>query len=159
VTNEEHSEKEYVTKEKFQELKKELDFLKTIRRKEVAESLEYAKSLGDLSENAEYQEARENQAKVEDRIARLEMIMKTAEIVTPRTDNVVGIGSTVVVRKGKNKETRTLHIVGSEESNMAEGKISDQSPLGAAMVGKKKGDIFTITTPGGKVEYTIVEVK
>jgi transcription elongation factor GreA len=156
---EEEAEKKYLTKEKFQELKDELDFLRTTRRKEVAESLEYAKSLGDLSENAEYQEAREMQAQVEDRISHLEHILKIAEIVTPRKSATIGVGSTVVVKKTREREERTYSIVGSEEVDMAAGKISDQSPLGAAMMGKKKGDDFTFSTPNGEVKYTITAIK
>lgn len=151
--------KEYLTKEKHKELVDELDFLKTTRRKEVAEHLEYAKSLGDLSENAEYHEARNSQAEIEERIAHLESVLKNAEIVGPRQSDTIGIGSTVVVQKEKDPTPRTFSLVGSEESNMAAGKISDHSPLGAAMMGKRKGDSFSIVTPGGEAKYTIVSVQ
>jgi len=152
-------DKEYLTQEKFDELREELQLLKSQKRKEVADALEYAKSLGDLSENAEYQEARDMQAKVEHRISHLELVLKSAVIVAPRHSNVVGIGSTVVVqKKGDNKE-RTFCLVGSEEANTAEGKISDQSPLGEAMMGKQKGDHFVCCAPAGEVHYTIVDVK
>ena len=112
-----------------------------------------------MSDNAEYQEARQQQAEVENRIMRLETILKTAEIVTPRHTSAVGVGSTVVVQKKGSKDTKTFSIVGSEESNTSKGKISDQSPLGEAMIGTKKGDSFTVKAPAGAVEYTIVEVK
>lgn len=151
--------KEYLTKEKHQELVRELDFLKTTRRKEIAEHLEYAKSLGDLSENAEYHEARNSQAEMEERIAHLEGVLKNVEIVGPRQSDSVGIGSTVVVQKESETATRTYVLVGSEESNMAAGKISDHSPLGAAMLGKKKGDSFSVVTPGGEVKYGILSVQ
>ncbi len=151
--------KEYLTKEKYGELTSELNVLKSVRRREVAKNLEYAKSLGDLSENAEYQEAREEQAKLEDRIARLEGILQVAEIVAPRKSETVGIGSTVVVRKKSDGTERTYRLVGSEEANMAEGKISDQAPLGAALLDKKKGDSFTFATPAGTAEYAIVDVQ
>lgn len=151
--------KEYLTKEKYQELVRELDFLKTTRRKEVAEHLEYAKSLGDLSENAEYHEARNSQAEIEERIAHLEAVLKIAEIIGPRQSDIVGIGSTIVVQKEKETTPRTYSLVGSEESNMAAGKISDHSPLGAAMVGKKKGDRFSVVTPGGEVKCIILSVQ
>ncbi len=151
--------KEYLTKEKHRELVNELDFLKTTRRKEVAEHLEYAKSLGDLSENAEYHEARNSQAEIEERIAHLEAVLKIAEIVGPRQSDTVGIGSTVSVQKEKEMTPRTYSLVGSEESNMAAGKISDHSPLGAAMMGKKKGDSFSVATPGGEVKYSILSVQ
>lgn len=151
--------KEYLTKEKHQELVRELDFLKTTRRKEIAEHLEYAKSLGDLSENAEYHETRNSQAEIEERIAHLEGVLKNVEIVGPRQSDIVGIGSTVLVQKEGETAARAYVLVGSEESNMAAGKISDHSPLGAAMLGKKKGDIFSVATPGGEVKYTILSVQ
>src|SRR3989338_1725307 len=151
--------KEYLTQEKYDELTKELEFLKTTRRKEVAEHLEYAKSLGDLSENAEYHEARNTQAEIEERIAHLEGVLKNVEIVGPRQSDSVGIGSTVIVQKEKETAPRTYSLVGSEEANMAVGKISDHSPLGGAMMGKKKGDTFSVATPGGEVKYTILSVQ
>jgi transcription elongation factor GreA len=149
----------YLTKEKFKELKNELDFLKTTRRKEVAEHLEYSKSLGDLSENAEYQEARGEQANVEDRIIKLEMLLKSASLLPERHSDTVGIGSTVMVKKDGQKETHKYHIVGSEETDSAQGKISNLSPLGMALSGKKSGETFTFKTPKGEVEYTIVSIQ
>src|SRR3989344_5857493 len=108
------NESEYLTKEKFEELQKELEHLKTAKRKEVAESLEYSKGLGDLSENAEYHEARELQANVENRIAQLESILKSAVIVSEKHGSVVTIGSTVVVHKAKDSTKQTFVLVGSE---------------------------------------------
>ena len=151
-------EKEYLTKEKFTALEKELEHLKTIRRKEVAESLEYAKSLGDLSENAEYQEAREMQENLEERVAKLEVVLQSAVIVSERHGETVGVGSTVTVRREGDSETKTYHIVGSEESDTAAGKISNRSPLGEALMGKKKGDSFEFTAPKGLVKYSIISV-
>ena len=121
------NEHEYLTKEKFDEFTKELAELKGTRRKEVAESLEYAKSLGDLSENAEYHEARDVQANVEDRIAKLEELLKTAEVVSSHATNAVNIGSVVTVEKDGKKSTYT--IVGSEEANIVANKISIRSIL------------------------------
>src|ERR1700733_7675020 len=135
--------KEYLTKEKLKELEAELHALKTVRRKEVAESLEAAKSLGDLSENAEYQEARELQATIEERIMKLEGIVKNAVIVERHHSDSVDIGSSVMVKKDGDKAERSYTIVGSEEADMASGKISYVSPLGKALMGKKKGDVFT----------------
>ena len=149
---------EYLTQEKFNELKNELDFLKTTRRKEIAESLEYARSLGDLSENAEYQEARDLQASTEERIRKLESIMQSANIVSGRKSSIIGLGSTVTIKKEEEKETHTYNIVGTEEANMQERKISYSSPLGEAMMGKKKGDIFSFETPNGKMNYKIKNV-
>jgi transcription elongation factor GreA len=152
-------EKQYLTKEKYQEFKKELEDLRTNRRKEVAENLEYAKKLGDLSENAEYQQAREEQASVEDRINHLEQVLKTAVIVDDRHSDTVGIGSTVKVEKVGEKDSRIYKIVGSEEADMVQGKVSNLSPLGAALIGKQKGELFTITTPKGKVSYTLITIE
>lgn len=152
-------QKEYLTKEKHKQLTKELEQLKTVRRKEIAEELEFAKSLGDLSENAEYHEARESQAALEDRIAQLESILASAEIVQAHHSNTVEIGSTVHVKKVGDKAEKTYVIVGSEEADMASGKISFKSPIGEAMLGKKKGDEFSFKTPIGTVKYVIVSIE
>lgn len=155
-----YEEKEYLTKEKYKELKNELDFLATTRRKEIADQLEFAKSLGDLSENAEYHEARDQQALIEDRIGKIEHVLKHAEIVEHKTSNIVEIGSEVVVRKDKEKENKKFEIVGSEEVDMNKGKISHVSPMGQALMGKKKDDEFAFETPSGsKIKYTIISVK
>ncbi len=151
-------QKEYLTKQKFEELNKELEELKTVRRKEVAESLEYAKSLGDLSENAEYQEARENQATIEERIAKIENLIKSAVIVELHHSEVVDVGTTVTVKKEGDKEAHTYKIVGSEEADTLQGKISYISPLGKALMGKKKGEKFDLTTPKGVVHYTLTHI-
>jgi len=149
----------FLTQEKFEELKKELDHLKTVRRKEVAESLEYARSLGDISENAEYQEARDMQAAIEERIQYLEKVIKEAKIVASNNKgDVVGLGSAVTIQKGSEGENRTYTIVGSEEANIHEHKLSYLSPLGEALMGKAKGDAFTFETPGGKQTYTVLKV-
>jgi transcription elongation factor GreA len=150
---------EYLTKEKFDELKAELESLKTVKRKEIAENLEYSKGLGDLSENAEYHEAREAQANLEERIAKLEKVIKTAVIVSDKHGSTVSIGSIVKVRKDGTKGDQQFTLVGSEEVDVATGKISIHSPLGTALVGKKKGEVATFNSPGGNVSYTIVDVK
>ena len=150
--------KEYLTKVKHVELTKELEVLVHEKRKEVAEHLEYAKSLGDLSENAEYHEARDEQAKIEARIAQLEHLLKHAEIIKHKTGDVVEAGSTIVIQKGKD-EKKTYELVGSEEADMSAGRLSYDSPLGAAVMGKTKGDTFTFDTPKGEVAYKIVDVK
>ena len=152
--------KQYLTSEKMQEFKKELGFLKTEKRNQVAESLEYAKKLGDLSENAEYHEARQAQAEVEDRISHLENLIKTAVIVEDNTSTSggVSIGSTVKIQKEGEKETKEYKIVGSEEADMAHGKVSNLSPLGSAILGKKKGDKVSFVTPKGKAVYTLISI-
>ncbi|MFA6095430.1 MAG: transcription elongation factor GreA [Candidatus Paceibacterota bacterium] len=149
----------YLTKEKFADLERELSELKTTRRKEVAQNLEYARSLGDLSENAEYQEARELQATIEDRIAIIENTLKTAEIVTELHGDVVSMGSVVGIQKDGDKSVQKFKIVGSEEVNTSEGWISNQSPIGSVLVGKKKGESATVRTPKGSVSYKIVSVE
>jgi transcription elongation factor GreA len=150
--------KQYLTKEKFDELTKELEELKTVKRKEVAESLEYAKSLGDLSENAEYQEARELQANIEERIVKLESIIKLAVLVELHHSEVVDVGTKVTLQKESIKEPVKYEIVGSEEADTLKGKISYLSPLGQALMGKKKGDKFVLTTPKGEVKYAILAI-
>lgn len=150
---------QYLTQEKFDELQKELQELKTTKRKEVAESLEYAKSLGDLSENAEYHEARALQAELEDRINKIEAMIRSAKIVSDSHSEKINIGSEVTLEKESNKEKIKYTIVGSEEADISKGKISSNSPLGAALMGKKKGEKATIQTPKGKTHYTIVSVQ
>ena len=125
----------------------------------VAESLEYAKSLGDLSENAEYQEAREWQANTEERISKLESILKTAEIVSNYHGENINIGSTVTIQKKGETNNKVFKIVGSEEADMSAGKLSNKSPIGAALLNKKKGDSFSCVTPNGVISYKIIDVK
>ncbi|MCX6702121.1 MAG: transcription elongation factor GreA [Candidatus Zambryskibacteria bacterium] len=151
------NEHEYLTKEKFEEFTKELALLKGTRRKEVAESLEYAKSLGDLSENAEYHEARDIQATVEDRIAKLEDLLKNVHIVSGNHSDAVCVGSVVIVEKDGKKST--YNIVGSEEADVMENKISIKSPFGQAIWGKKKGEKFSFQAPVGEISYTITDIK
>ncbi|MBI2409749.1 transcription elongation factor GreA [Candidatus Kaiserbacteria bacterium] len=148
-----------VSQEKFDELIKELEHLKTVRRTEIAKNLEYARSLGDLSENAEYQEARDLQAATEERIKKLEEMVKNTKIVTEgKKKNEVSFNSKVSIRKEGGDEIHEYTIVGSEEADMRLKKLSHLSPLGAALMGKKKGDVFTFNTPNGKQTYTIEKV-
>ena len=149
---------QYLTSEKMQEFTKELNVLKTEKRKQVAENLEYAKKLGDLSENAEYHEARQEQAEVEDRINHIENLIKTATIVDEKHGDVVSIGSTVRVQKEGEKDVKEYKIVGSEEADMSHGKVSNLSPLGSALLGKKKGEKVSFTTPKGKAVYTLISI-
>ena len=153
------TETQYLTPEKFTELKKELEFLKTERRKEVAEHLEYAKKLGDLSENAEYHQAREEQAEVEDRIGRLENLIKNAVVSQGGGSDTATIGSTVhLTRSGENRSF-VYTIVGSEEADTSQGKISNRSPIGSSLLGHKKGDMIKVNTPKGLTTYHIEEIK
>lgn len=152
-------ETNYLSKEKFDELTKELEHLKTVRRREIAEQLEYARSLGDLSENAEYEEARNLQAATEDRIRTIEDSLSHARIIEHSKGNVVSLGNTVTIQKVGEKEEHTYEIVGSAEANMQEHKISHLSPLGSALMEKKKGDTFSFDTPKGPQKYRIVNIK
>lgn len=152
-------EKEYLSKEKYKELVKELEELTTTKRREVAERLEYARSLGDLSENAEYHSAREEQGEVEARIGELENLLKHAEIINHKKSDVAEVGSVVTIKKDGDSKKIEYTIVGQEETDLAAGKISYQSPLGAGIMGKKKKDQFSLETPKGVVNYTIVDVK
>jgi transcription elongation factor GreA len=155
-----NDQQSYLTAEKFDELKKELDHLKTVRRKEVAESLEYARSLGDLSENAEYQEARDMQGAIEERIGHLEKVIKEAKIVAhDKKGDVIVLGSTVTIQKDKDKDSHTYTIVGAEEANIHEKKLSYLSPLGESLMGKIKGDEFGFETPAGKQKYKVLKVE
>ncbi len=150
-------DKQYVTKEKLEELKQELADLKGRKRIEVGERLKRAKELGDLSENSEYFEAREEQAQVETRIGELEDMIKTAEIIEKSSSTSdVSIGSTVEVEKGGQR--MKLTIVGSNEANPGSGFISNESPLGRAFLGKKAGEKVTVSVPKGKVEYLILSI-
>jgi len=150
-------DKEYLTQKKFDQLSVELDHLRRVRRKEIADQLEYAKSLGDLSENAEYHEAREEQAKIEERILQIEEVLKNTEIVKPHHSETVEIGSTVTISKGDNEVTYTL--VSAEESDISASKISYRSPLGSTIIGKKKGEEFSFKSPKGTMKYTVIHIK
>ena len=149
----------YLSREKFEELTNELEHLKTTRRREIAEQLEYARSLGDLSENAEYHQAREDQAELEDRIGHLENILKNAVMIHTGGNDVISIGSTFRLQKEGDNKSYIYTIVGSEEADMSHGKISNLSPLGSALLGHKKGESVKITTPKGTIVYTIVIIK
>ncbi len=148
-----------VSQEKFDEMIKELEHLKTTRRTEIAKNLEYARSLGDLSENAEYQEARDLQAATEERIKKLEDLVKNTTILTDgKKKDEVSFNSKVTIKKEGSPDMHEYTIVGSEEADMRVKKLSHVSPLGSALMGKKKGNTFTFETPSGKQTYTIEKV-
>lgn len=154
------TEPQYLTNEKFTELKKELQHLKTDKRKEVADHLEYAKKLGDLSENAEYHQAREEQAEVEDRISRLENLLKNVTITDGTTrGDIITVGSTIRLSKDGENKSYVYTIVGSEEADMSQGKVSNMSPMGSALLGHKQGDTVKVTTPKGISTYQIAAIK
>ncbi len=153
-------DKQYLTKERLEELKKELENLKTKGRIEVGERLKRAKELGDLSENSEYFEAREEQAQVETRIGELEDMVKSAAIIEkPQSHSLVSVGSTVEVEKDKSGQRMKFTIVGSNETKPESGLISNESPLGSAFLGKKTGDKVLVNAPSGKTEYTVISIE
>lgn len=148
---------EYISPEGLEKLKKELGHLKTTKRQEIAERLETAKQLGDLSENAEYQEAKEAQSLNEAQVLELEETLRNIVVIRKPTNlNIVQVGATVDVESEHGKEVFT--IVGSEEADPAKGKISNESPLGRAFLGKKVGDAADVKTPVGMVSYKIQKI-
>ena len=144
------------TKEGFQKLIDELDYLKTTRRAEVKEMLKEARAFGDLSENSEYDEARDQQAKCEARIAELEYLIKNGVIMSEEeaNKNIVSTGSTVTLKYKDGREV-TYYLVGSNEVDPLNKKISDLSPIGMAVIGKTKGDNVVISAPSGDKDATI----
>lgn len=145
-----------ITADGKKELEAELEALKA-RRGEVADKISEARDFGDLSENAEYDAAREDQGLLETRIAEIEEIVNNAEIIKTTSKSVIGLGSKVELKNGAKKVEYT--IVGPVEANPVEGRISNESPIGMALYGKKDGDSVTISTPRGDITYTIVAVK
>ena len=148
---------EYLSAEGLEKVKKELHELKTQKRQEIAARLEHAKSLGDLSENAEYQETKEEQSLVESKIIELEDIIREAVLIKGHRTDQVEVGSTVRVSSERGEET--YMIVGSEEASPAEEKISNESPMGKAFLGHKVGETVQVRTPRGVIEYKIMEIK
>jgi len=148
----------YLTPEGADKLRKELEELKGPRRTELAARLKHAVSQGDLSENADYISAKEDQAFLEGRIQELDIILKDATVVDPdiRSDNVM-VGSTVVIQNEGNSE-EIFYIVGEKEADPRNGKISHKSPIGKSLMGKGVGDIAVAETPGGKLEFKILNL-
>lgn len=147
----------YLTAEGLEQLKKELDELKNKERKSLAKRLEEAISFGDLSENAAYHEAKEAQGFLEGRIAELEATLQNAVVTPCKKRDIVQVGCHTEVNSKFGKQK--FQIVGEEEANPMQGKISYKSPIGKALLGHKKGDQFLIETPQGKVEYKILKIE
>ena len=154
------AKKQMYTQQGYQELVDELHYLRHEKREKIKSDIALARSFGDLSENSEYDEARNEQAKNEARIKELEELLENAIILDESSidTSVVSLGSTVKVRNTDIDAEFTYDLVGSNESNPMEGKISDQSPIGAALMGTKAGDKVEVTTPGGLIHLSIVEV-
>ena len=148
-----------LTEERLQELKDELDYLKNVREKEVADLIKEARSFGDLSENSEYDEAKNEQGKLFSRKAEIENIIANAEIIkfSASTDEV-HTGSHVKVCDVSDDSEEEYWIVGSQEADPYKGRISDESPFGRALIGSKLGDIVNVEAPCGVIEYKIVEI-
>ncbi|MDO8559225.1 MAG: transcription elongation factor GreA [bacterium] len=149
----------YLTKEGLEKLKKELEILKGAKRQEIAGRLEKCLAFGDLSENAEYQETKEEQAFIEGRILELEELIRNATVVSEEADNkaYAQIGSTVLVSSGVKKEA--FKIVGMEEADPIAGKISINSPLGQAFLNQPKGAVVEVQTPKGIAQYKILKIE
>lgn len=155
-----NEEKILITKEGLEERKAELNRLKTTGRKEIAEKIKIARDFGDLSENAEYDEAKLEQGQMEDRIIELENTIKNAQIIEEDTDSGrVSLGSTVKLYDKEFKEDLEYKIVGSEEADPIKGLISNVSPLGKALLGSQEGQIVVADTPSGKMEFEVLEIK
>ncbi len=146
----------YLTAEGLDKLKAELNHLVTVERPRIAARIHEAKLDGDITENAEYEDAKQEQSFLEGRIATLEAQLKNAEVIAHANGDRVGIGSTVII-KGKEGEDQ-FTIVGSAEASPREGRISNESPVGIALMGKRKGDKVTVQAPAGPLDYTIVSV-
>ena len=152
--------KQKYTKQGFQDLVDELKYLKLTRREEIKEQIAIARGFGDLSENAEYDEARNEQAKVEARILELESLIENAEIIDESTMDArsISLGSVVKLLDEEFDEEITYSIVGSNQADPLEQKISDQSPIGRALMGKKAGERVTVLAPAGEINFRVLEV-
>ncbi len=147
-----------MSRESYNKLVAELDDLKINKRKEVAERLKVARSYGDLSENAEYDEAKNEQAILEAEIAELQYTIDNAEIIDNASTDEVGMSSIITIKRLDNGKTETFTIVGTNHANVREGKISDESPIGKAAMKKKVGDVFMVEAPAGELRFEILEI-
>lgn len=150
--------KTYLTEDGLEELKKELEYLKTEKRPEVINALKEARALGDLSENAEYDAARTEQAEVENKISEIEAMLENAELIKDVNTNKVSIGTKVTLKYVEDDETDTYTIVGSKEADPFANKISNESPLAKAIIGAKKGQYVMVDSPNGKYQVEILEI-
>jgi transcription elongation factor GreA len=150
-----------LTPEGYERLKTEIEELSTVKRREVAERIRIAREFGDIQENAEYDDAKNEQMLLEHRIATLEERLRDARVIDKKdiAKDVVSIGSMVRLRDVDAKKTVEYHIVGSAEANPAENKLSNESPVGKAIIGKKKGETVEVTAPRGTLKFKILEIK
>ena len=150
-----------LTPEGYEKLKQEIEFLQNEKRREVAERIRVAREFGDIAENAEYDDAKNEQAMLEHKIAQLEERLLSARVITKKeiSKDTVSVGSKVRIRDVAAKQTFEYHIVGSAEANPAENKLSNESPVGKAIMGHKKGDVVEVSAPRGTTKFKILEIK
>jgi transcription elongation factor GreA len=150
-----------LTAEGYEKLKKEIDLLRGDKRREVAERIRVAREFGDIAENAEYDDAKNEQAMLEHRIAQLEERLLSARVITKReiSKDTVSVGSHVRLRDMQANKSIEYHIVGSAEANPAENKLSNESPVGKAIMGRKKGEVVEVAAPRGALKFKIMEIK
>lgn len=154
--------KEYkLSAERLEELKQELNYLKTVREKEVADQIKEARSFGDLSENSEYDEAKNEQGKLYSRIAEIENILANCSVIeeTDADPDTVRLGSKITVVDTMLDEEESYQVVGSQEADPMNGRISEESPFGKALLGKRIGDIVIVDAPAGNIEYKVVSIQ
>lgn len=147
--------------ERLEELRKELNYLKTVREKEVADLIKEARSFGDLSENSEYDEAKNEQGKLYSRIAEIEAILENYEIIAEdhsKDPDAVRLGSKITVLDMEFKEEETYQVVGSQEADPMNGRISEESPFGRALIGRKVGEDVVVEAPAGAIHYQIIKI-
>ena len=154
-------EKFKMSQERYNQLKDELHYMETVREREVAEQIKEARSFGDLSENSEYDEAKAEQGKLYSKIAEVKNLLENAEIVEVEVvaKGVVGIGSKVRVLDMEDNSETDFQLVGSQEANPMQGKISDDSPIGKALMGHKKNEVVTVEAPAGSMKFKILSVE
>ena len=154
-------EKVKMSQEQYDKIKAELDYMETVRTREVAEQLKEARGFGDLSENSEYDEAKSEQGKLYSKIAELHNLLENAEIVEAEIveQGVVGLGSKVTVLDVEFNEEETFHIVGSQEANPMQGKLSEESPIGRGLLGHKEGEVVVVKAPAGEMKFRILNVE
>jgi len=150
-----------LTPEGYKKLQEEIEYLSNDKRREVAERIRIAREFGDIAENAEYDDAKNEQALLEHRIATLEERLRDAKVINKKdvAKDVVSVGSKVKLRDVTAKQTVEYHIVGSAEANPAQNKLSNESPVGKAIIGKKKGETVEVAAPRGSMKFKILEIK
>ena len=155
------SNKVYLTNEGFLEIEEELNHLKEVKRPEVIKALKDARALGDLSENADYDAARNEQAQVEGRIKELELLLEKAELIEKKDTDKVGLGTTIIIKyiDDDDDEVEEYRIVGSKEADPSNDKISNESPLAKAVMGHKVGEVCVVESPNGNYNVEIMEIK